>query len=103
MKDKTMNRETAVDRINKAIARAERHVAGDRDACLPDYMNPQVERFLDTLRQMRSAIDNPANAKVPSKYIGMTVADGWPYESELGKLVCEAEFAFHAQVLDGMR
>lgn len=102
MKDRTMNRETAFDRINKAIVRAERHAAGDRDACLPDYMNPQVERFLNTLRQMLAAIANPANAKVPSKYMGMAVADGWPYESELGRLVCEAEVAFYSEVPNEM-
>ncbi len=93
-----MNRETAVDRVENAIERAERHVAGDRDTSLPDYMNPQVKRFLQTLLQMRSALADPLNAEIPNRYMGMAVADGWPYESELGKLVCEAEEAFHAQV-----
>lgn len=100
MKANAMNRETAVNRIEKAIERAERHVAGNRDTSLPEYMNPQVERFLQTLLQMRSALADPVNAEVPKKYMGMAVADGWPYESELGKLVCEAEEAFHAQIVN---
>lgn len=93
-----MNRQTAIDRVDKAIERAKRHVAGDRDTSLADYLDPQVERFLQTLLQMRAAMDDPS-ADAPTKYMGMAIADGWPYESELGRLVCEAEDAFHAQLL----
>lgn len=94
-----MNTETILNRIDKAVHRAERHLAGDRDGAVPNYMDPQVERFLQTLHQMRNTLTNPSASEAPRKYMGMAVADGWSYESELGKLVCEAEDAFHSQVL----
>ena len=98
-----MNLQRVTDSIDRAIERAERHVNGEREQCLPNYMDPQVERFLGTLRQLKEAAQNPANSDPPNKYMGMAIVDGWPYESELGKLVCEAEGAFHSYVANETR
>lgn len=95
-----MKRQRVIEQIDRAIERAERHVNGDREECLPTYMDPQVERFLGTLRQMKEAIQTPASFDTPEKYMGFAIADGWPYQSELGKLVCEAEEVFHSEVVN---
>ena len=84
--------------IDNALEFALAHTAGQRDATLPDYVDAQVHRFISTLRMMKSSLADPTSCEVPSRYMAMAIADGWPFESRLGKLICEAEEYYHARV-----
>ena len=96
-----MNRQDILKKIDEASNLAGRHVGGQRESGLPAYLDPQVERFLKTLLQMKARLENPTEAtKVPDKYMGHAIADGWPFDSELGRLICEAENAFHSRAAD---
>lgn len=92
-----MNHQSINDRIDRAIKRATEHVGGQREACLPPYLDPQVERFLETLRLMKAILQSSTEASEPSQYMSRAIADGWPFESEMGRLICEAETAFHSR------
>lgn len=95
-----MNRQTATEKIEKAIDRVTKHIDGHREVCLPTYLEPQIERFLETLRQMKASMQNPTELCAIDKYMGHAIADGWPYESVLGKLICEAEDAYHSEIIN---
>ena len=92
-----MNHQKTIARIDKAIERAAEHVGGQREACLPTYLDSQVERFLETLRLMKASLQSSTESNEPTQYMSRAIADGWPFESELGKLICEAEEAFHSR------
>ena len=91
-----MNKGKVIDTVDRALTMATDHVSGNRDPTLPDCMDSQVHRFLETLKEMKSSLETPDAAWVSQKYMGMAIADGWPFESELGKLICEAEDAYHS-------
>ena len=65
---------------------------------LPEYTDSQVMRFLETLHEMKCSLNDSVNTTRPKKYMAAAIADGWPFESELGKLICEAEVAYHRAV-----
>lgn len=91
-----MNRDRVIAAVDRALNRATEHLAGNRDESLPDYMDSQVRRFQETLQEMKASLESPHEKRVSQKYMGMAIADGWPFESELGKLVCEAEDLYHS-------
>lgn len=91
-----MKKDRVVEAVDRAARMASDHISGNRDVTLPDYMDPQVERFLETLKEMKASLENPDANWVSQKYMGMAIADGWPIESELGKLICEAEDGYHS-------
>lgn len=91
-----MKRHKAIATVDRALTMASDHVSGSRDPSLPNYMDSQVERFLETLKQMKASLESPDADWVSQKYMCMAIADGWPFESELGKLICEAEEEYHS-------
>lgn len=91
-----MKRDKVFATIEKALSRAEEHLGGSRDPSIPDYMDPQVRRFHETLREMKTSLECPHEERVSQKYMAFAIADGWPFDSELGKLVCEAEELYHS-------
>ena len=91
-----MNRDKTIEAVDRALTMASDHVSGTRDPSLPNYMDSQVERFSETLKQMKYSLERPDADWVSQKYMCMAIADGWPFESELGKLICEAEDKYHS-------
>jgi hypothetical protein len=89
-----MKREKVKALVNQAINQATQHLAGARDASLPAFLDAQVVRFLDHLREMQTYLESSANKPPPSKAMAFAIADGWPIESELGKMICAAERAY---------
>jgi|688.fasta_scaffold2612717_2 hypothetical protein len=89
-----MKKEKAKALINQALNRAIDHLAGARDKSLPTYLDSQVARFLDKLKEMEASLNSQPFKAQPSKVMTTAIADGWPFESELGKLICVAESAY---------
>ena len=85
-----------INAVYLAIRRASLHLTGNRDQSLPAFLDPQVERFLEILRKMKNSLENQDCERVFQKQMGFAIADGWPFESELGRLICEAEVLYHS-------
>jgi hypothetical protein len=43
---------------------------------------------------MEASLNSQPFKAQPSKVMTTAIADGWPFESELGKLICVAESAY---------
>jgi hypothetical protein len=95
-----MKKEKAKALINQAIDRAIQHLAGTRDKCLPDNLDAQVTRFLDYLREMHASLESPAIKLQPRTAMTYAIADGWPFGSELAKMICAAESAYESLKID---
>ena len=91
-----MKKDKVIEAVDRALKKASDHIAGNRDVTLPEYMDPQVERFADTLKEMKESLESPNGNWVSERYMGIAIADGWPFESELGRLICEAEDGYHS-------
>ena len=69
---------------------ADNHLGGDRDPSLEQYLDDQIRRFRDNLEEMYNDIEAGTVLKRPAT-MGHAIVDGWPYESELGRLIVSAE------------
>jgi hypothetical protein len=92
-----MGKSSAQNLIEAALARAIEHLAGNRDRGLPEYLDTHVTRFANTLTQMRDSLQREDAERVTDRYMCHVVADAWPFDSELGKMVCDAEAAYFQQ------
>ena len=91
-----MKKDRVIEAVDRALRMASEHLAGNRDASLPDYVDSQVARFAETLKEMKASLDNPHGNWVSEEYMAYGVVDGWPTESQLGRLICEAAHAYHS-------
>jgi len=86
-----MKKDKAIEAVDRALTMASDHLSGRRDPTLPDYLDPQVQRFLETLKEMKASLEGPDGNWVSERYMCRAITDGWPFESQLSELVCEAE------------
>ena len=91
-----MKKDKVLEAVDRALKMALDHLAGNRDVTLSDYTDSQVERFAETLEEMKASLVNPNGNWVSEEYMAYGVVDGWPAESELGKLICKAANAYHS-------
>ena len=80
--------------VTKALAAIERHLSGDRDACLGQQYDPQLKRFQEILLRLRDQLDAGERPSVTGE-MAKTIADHWPYESVLAEVITRAEQACH--------
>ena len=91
-----MDKKQVLESVERAISRVEGHLGGSRDPSLPNYMDSQVRNFQETLWKMKASLELPEENRVSGRYMAFAIADGWPFVSELGKLICEAEQLYHS-------
>ncbi len=91
-----MKKDKVIDAIDRALKMALEHLAGNRDVTLPDYTDAQVERFVEMLREMKASLEKLNGNWVSEEYLTYGVVDGWPAESELGRLICKAAQAYRS-------
>lgn len=83
----------ALQAVITARERAESHISGNRDTVLTLEFDEQIKRFIDNLLKMEDSLKNNDTEQVT---IGMSrvIADQWPFNSEIGNLICKAEEQF---------
>ena len=96
-----MKRGEVLSVVKNALKMATNHLAGDRDKSVPRYLDPQVERFREVLLEMHNSLESAEAKPVLPKHMGISIADGWSFDSELGKLICEAERLYHSAKCHG--
>ncbi len=82
--------------VDRALGRATEHLAGNCDPRIPDHLDSQVQTMQQTLREMKFSLEDADGKHVQEKGMAHAIADGWPYDSELGQLICEAERLYHS-------
>jgi len=76
--------------VTQALAAIERHLSGDRDEHLGEPYDPQLERFRAMLLRLKAQLDAGKRPTVTG-VMAKTIADNWPYESNLAEVITRAE------------
>jgi hypothetical protein len=83
--------------VRAAIERAEQHFTGSRDDSISFELDSQVRLFHRLLTEMENELHS-GTAAMRNDGMAHAIADCWPFESELGQLIIEAEYAFQRAV-----
>jgi hypothetical protein len=93
-----MQNEKALNAVIRAIESANDHLGGRRDNSLSSNLDSQIRRFAATLREMKALLESDNPKDKLDKYMARAIADSWPFDSNLGKLICKAEQLFHSNL-----
>lgn len=76
--------------VTRALAEIERHLSGDRDDHLGEQYDPQIEMFQAMFLRLKAQLDAGERPTVTG-VMAKTIADNWPYESNLAEMITRAE------------